>query len=167
MSRKKDFEGLDFHPQGFNTKRPLCVTIGQQAQLFLDSLVQFENVNVSKFVDALLCMVDYQKGVTNPITYANEGGKYRYCNLLLREEVADFLEAWILNGITGNAAINNPIIEPSTPFQIAEKLSFSIVDNPEIMSCDRNIYGYNTMAMQAKYNRAADLARQTPDKQGS
>ena len=105
----------------------------------------------------------YKQKQLGPIHYPYNGGKYKEIKLLLRAEVVDFLNAWILYGRCGSLCIGNMEIQPSTPLQIGEKLSYLIVNDPGTMRCDSAIYGEQAHTIEAKFSRAKEKASQTPE----
>lgn len=162
MTQDNDFQGLDFNPKLTDIKKPISITIGFEAQELLRILHERYSANVSKFIDGLLRMVYKQKQLA-PVDYAYRGGQYKEITLLLRAEVVDFLNAWILYGKCGSLSIGNTQISPSTPLQIGEKLSYIIANDPDTMRCDSTIYGETEHMLESKFRRVGDKAKQTPE----
>lgn len=163
MSNDKQFEGLDFNPSTKSPKKTISITISNEAGELLEFLQRRYGANVSRYIDKLLLMVKSSQQGIEPINYTFEGGKYRETTLLLRKEVADFLDSWKNYGKCGNVSINSTTVQPSTPLQIAKKLSWVIANDSEVMGCDSNIYGYNEGMQESKFKRAEEKSKELPE----
>ena len=163
-----DFKGLDFHPDiGEKEKKKapkrhtISVSIGLEAQVFLNHLLSDRTVNVSRFIENLVLMAKQHQDL-GMHEYFQEGIKYKECTLLLREEVADFIESWLFYGIIGNLSINSGRVARSTPLQIGRKISFLLANDNEFRLGDSNIYGYLSSDIEQKFNTLKEKTKQVP-----
>ena len=118
---------------------------------------------MSAWFDELILAVKKVSGELEPTDYSFENGKYREVSLLLRRELADFIEAWKIYGKVGSMCINSTLTQPSTPIQIARKMSYLLAENPEFMGCDSNIYGVQEHVIEGKFKRAGEKAKELPE----
>jgi hypothetical protein len=163
VATDKHIDGVDFHPDMRKPKKQtVSFTVSDEAKLFLEYLQEHYKTNVSAYLDQLILTVKKMSGVMEPTNYSFENGKYREITLLLRKEVADFIEMWKIYGKVGNVCINSTLTQPSTPIQIARKMSFLLAENPEFMGCDSNIYGVQEHVIEGKFQRAGEKSKEVP-----
>lgn len=162
MNHDNQFEGLDFNPSLKSKKKTVSFTVSQESNDFLEYLKRRYNTNMSAWFDELILAVKKVSGELEPIDYSFENGKYREVKLLLRRELADYIEAWKIYGKVGNLCINSNLTQPSTPIQIARKMSYLLAENPEFMSCDSNIYGVQEHVIEGKFQRAGEKSKEVP-----
>lgn len=160
MVKKNDFKGLDFQPSG--KKATVSFTASDEAKYFLEYMQRRYNTNVSAFINNLILSAKKMSGNIEPMDYPFEGGKYREVTLLLRSEIADFIEAWKNYGMVGNVCINGKNSKESNPIQIGRKISYILADNVEFMSCDSNIYGVKEHVIESNFKRASEKSKEIP-----
>ena len=163
MNNDNQFEGLDFQPSLKTKKKTVSFTVSEESKEYLEYLQRRYHTNMSAFFDELILTVKKVSGVLEPMDYPLEKGKYKEVTLLLRRELAEFIEAWKTYGKVGNMCITSTLTQPSTPIQIARKMSYLLAENPEFMSCDSNIYGVREHTIEERFKRAGEKAKELPE----
>lgn len=148
--RKKEF---DFSPEMGNSgrKRPVkSFTLSFETIKGLEELQKFHpEINVSNWVDNLLKLA--LKEDINPAVYIGCRKGYKPVTLLLRGELADFINALMLTGGHG-LGMSTKI----TPLTVGEKVTKAILNAPMFLAGNMEVRG----SMEAELLQAKDNARE-------
>lgn len=148
--RKKEF---DFSPEMGNSgrKRPVkSFTLSVETIKGLEELQKFHpEINVSNWVDNLLKLA--LKEDINPAVYIGYRKGYKPITLLLRCELADFINALMLTGGHGLGMATK-----ITPLTVGEKVTKAILNAPMFLAGNMEVRG----SMDAELLQAKDNARE-------
>lgn len=153
---------LDFNPDYKEVGKTITVSMSARAREFLRRMVQEHCMSVSGFVNKLVeTVAQMYNNKTSDLIIG--GHKYRECKVLLRAEVAEYIENWCRCGKIGKMALANQNIRNSTPLEIAKKISFIIANDTEVQMCDSNVYGWSIDVQESKIKRCEEKARELPE----
>lgn len=131
--------GLDFSPiyKSGENKAKISVTLDKD---LLEKLKQYNEIygtNISNFLNNQLRFALNFRKLEEIREFQLKQCNYKSINLLLRKEIADYLELLMLKGLN----ILGDELKSATPVQLADKLSDELLDDSWFHTLDLHTYG--------------------------
>mgnify|MGYP002322963902 CR=1 FL=1 len=137
--REKNNNSLDFSPvyKSGENKAKVSITLDRD---LLEKLKQYNEIygtNISNFINNQLRFALNFRKLEEIREFQLKQHNYKSINLLLRKEIADYLELLMLDGLN----ILGDEVKSATPVQLADKLSDELLDDSWFHTLDLHTYG--------------------------
>lgn len=150
--------GLDFSPiyKSGENKAKISVTLDKD---LLEKLKQYNEIygtNISNFINNQLRFALNFRELEEIREFQLKQRNYKSINLLLRKEIADYLELLMLNGLK----ILGDELKSATPIQLADKLSDELLDDSWFHTLDLHTYGGDE-TREKRLKNIADIVKRS------
>lgn len=148
---------VDFRPDSRGNKVTISITLDNNLKADLLKLQASSGINISRYINGVLSAVLKSKSL-HPREFIFEQNKYREVKLLLRNEVADFIE----NALNyGGLVIREQEITGVTPLSLGKKISAVLAADYQFSTLDTNIYNEERAEKSIEY--LGELAQGVPE----
>lgn len=148
---------VDFRPDTRGNKVTISITLDNNLKADLLKLQASSGINISRYINGVLSSVLKSKSL-HPREFIFEQNKYREVKLLLRNEVADFIE----NALNyGGLIIREQEITGITPLSLGKKISAVLAADYQFSMLDTNIYSAEKAEKSIEY--LGELAQGLPE----
>lgn len=150
--------GLDFSPiyKSGENKAKVSVTLDKD---LLEKLKQYNEIygtNISNFINNQLRFALNFRKLEEIREFQIKQRNYKSINLLLRKEIADYLELLLLSGLK----ILGDELKSATPIQLADKLSDELLDDSWFHTLDLHTYGGDE-TREKRLKNIADIVKKS------